>query len=151
MKILMICLGNICRSPLAHGILQDMVAKRDLDWEVDSAGTSGWHSGEPPHYLSISVAKSHGIDISEQRSRRLQPYDLAEFDYLLCMDAQNYQDTIRFAKTEEERAKVHLILNFVRPDYNMQVPDPYTQGRDGFVHVFNMLTDACDKFIKTIT
>jgi protein-tyrosine phosphatase len=146
----MICLGNICRSPLADGILKNMAEKRGLGWEIDSAGTSGWHSNEPPHPLSISVAASHGIDISTQRSRRLQPYDLAEFDYLLCMDAQNYQDTIRLAQTDEERAKVHLIRNFVKPNYNMQVPDPYTQGRNGYEEVFNMLTEACEKFIDSV-
>ena len=150
MKILMICLGNICRSPLAHGIMQDKIAKAGLDWQVDSAGTSDWHADSPPHTLSIDVAAEHGIDISAQRSRKLQPYDLAEYDYLLCMDAQNYQDTLRLALTDEERQKVHLILNFVKPSYNAQVPDPYRGGKQGFTAVFEMLDEACACFIKTV-
>ncbi len=143
----MICLGNICRSPLAHGIMQNIVEQRGLNWQVDSAGTSGWHSQDPPHYLSVEVAAAHGIDISGQRSRQLKPYDLGEFDYLLCMDAQNYQDTVRLAISNAERAKVYLILNFVKPNYNMQVPDPYTQGIDGFESVFAMLEEACERFV----
>ena len=151
MKILMICLGNICRSPLAHGILQDMVEKRGLNWTVDSAGTSGWLAGNAPDPFSIEVAASHGIDISEQRSRRLTAYDLGEYDYFLCMDAQNYQDTVRLAISDEERAKVHLILNFVKPNYNMQVPDPYGKKRKGFEAVFEMLEEACERFVETVS
>ena len=144
----MICLGNICRSPLAHGIMQNLVDKRGLDWEIDSAGTNSWHNGEPPHQHSIAVAAEHGIDISAQRSRLLRHSDLTAFDHLLCMDVQNYIDTIRLATTDKEREKVHLILNFVKPNYNMQVPDPYRQGRKGFETVFDMLTEACEKFVE---
>ncbi|HMP15356.1 MAG TPA: low molecular weight protein-tyrosine-phosphatase [Saprospiraceae bacterium] len=149
MKILMVCLGNICRSPLAQGILQAKIAAHQLDWEVDSAGTGGWHEGEPPDHRSILIAAQYGIDITDQRARKLQQADLSRFDLILAMDRQNYQDILRIANTPQQRAKVHLIMNFVAPHSNQEVPDPYWDGR--FDQVFQMLNNACDALWEHIT
>jgi len=145
MKILMVCLGNICRSPLAEGILKQKVKKKELTWQIDSAGTSGWHIGELPDSRSISTAKQHGIDISDQRSRQLKASDLQEFDLILAMDTSNYNDILRLAN-KEQRDKVKMILNFAYPGENRAVPDPYYN--DGFEQVYQLLDTACDQLIQ---
>lgn len=147
MKILMVCLGNICRSPLAEGILQKMAKEKGLDWEVDSAGTSGWHSDDKPDPRSRAVALQNGLDISHQRSRKFSTYDFERFDIIYAMDAANYQDIIAQAQSEEEKAKVKMILNESQPGMNAQVPDPYF-GDHGFIGVYNMLNEACLKIIE---
>lgn len=148
MKVLMVCLGNICRSPLAEGILKKQVQDKGLDWEVDSAGTSGWHIGELPDQRSIATAKEHGIDITEQRSRQLKAVDLEEFDLILAMDTSNYNDIRRLTDTEDS-TKVKMILNFAYPKENRSVPDPYYEG--GFEGVFQLLDKACGKIIEEYT
>ncbi|GAB4258637.1 MAG: low molecular weight protein-tyrosine-phosphatase [Saprospiraceae bacterium] len=147
MKILMVCLGNICRSPLAEGILRKKIEERGLDWEVDSAGTGSWHIGEKPDPRSILTARKHGIDITYQRARQLQPADLDRFDLILAMDQSNYRDIMRFAISDDQKSKVHLIMNFHRPGNNEAVPDPYWDD-DGFEKVYRMLDEACDKLIE---
>ena len=147
MKILMVCLGNICRSPLAEGILKDKIKAKGLDWEVDSAGTSGWHEGERPDPRSIKVGLLHNTDIRNQRSRKLLPEDLQKFDLIFAMDSSNYQKIIALANSEEERNKVNLIMNMVNPDMNEKVPDPYLND-DGFENVYNMLDRACDAIVE---
>lgn len=146
MKILMVCLGNICRSPLAEGILKEKLKQRSIIWEVDSAGTSGAHSGELPDSRSIQVANKYGIDITDQRSRRVRSIDYEEFDLIFAMDVQNYKDLLALAR-EDEKDKIKLILNEVYPDKNMSVPDPYWND-DGFESVYKMLDEACDKIIE---
>lgn len=146
MKILMVCLGNICRSPLAEGILKEKLKQRSIIWEVDSAGTSGTHSGELPDSRSIQVANKYGIDITDQRSRRVRSIDYEEFDLIFAMDVQNYKDLLALAR-EDEKDKIKLILNEVYPDKNMSVPDPYWND-DGFESVYKMLDEACDKIIE---
>jgi len=141
----MVCLGNICRSPLAEGILKQKVKKKELTWQIDSAGTSGWHIGELPDSRSISTAKQHGIDISDQRSRQLKASDLQEFDLILAMDTSNYNDILRLAN-KEQRDKVKMILNFAYPGENRAVPDPYYN--DGFEQVYQLLDIACDQLIQ---
>ncbi len=148
MKILMVCLGNICRSPLAEGILRYKIKARGLDWEVDSAGTGSWHVGDSPDPRSIEVAQAHGIDIRQQRARQFRAADLANFDLILAMDSSNYQHICRQAASPAEAGKVHMILNFVEPDGNSNVPDPYYGGDDGFEHVFQLLDQACDSLIE---
>ena len=143
MKILMVCLGNICRSPLAEGIMQNKINQNGLDWEVDSSGTGAWHSGELPDPRSIKVAKKHNIDITNQRGRQFQAHDLDEFDLILTMDASNYQNVKRLASTQEHEDKIHLIMNFANPGMNQTVPDPY-YGNDGFENVYEMLDEACE-------
>ncbi len=146
MRILMVCLGNICRSPLAEGILRHKAAQRNLDWQIESAGTGDWHIGQSPDPRSVATAARYGIDIREQRGRHFQPADFERFDKILVMDSQNLQDVLRLAKTEEQRAKVELILHYSHPGENRSVPDPYWDD-DGFESVFTMLDAACDRFL----
>ena len=147
MKILMVCLGNICRSPLAEGIMADKVSKNGLNWKVDSAGTGAWHVGELPDRRSIATARKYGIDITRQRARQFKPADLDVFDLVLAMDSSNYRDILRFADSKEKEEKVKLIMNYVHPDRNISVPDPYWND-DGFEEVFGMLNQACDNIIQ---
>jgi protein-tyrosine phosphatase len=142
MKILMVCLGNICRSPLAEGILRQKIEAHGLDWEVDSAGTGNWHAGEAPDPRSQAVAKKYSIDISNQRARTFQPYDLEVFDRIYVMDSSNYNDVVKQAQNPEEVEKVKLILNEAYPGENRAVPDPYWDD-DGFEQVYQMLDKAC--------
>lgn len=146
MKILMVCLGNICRSPLAEGILLEKIKERNLSWEVDSAGTSGWHQGELLDTRSIAVAKAHGIDLTYQRSRQFKMVDFEEFDLILAMDSSNYSNIARLATTERQKDKVKLILNYTYPNENRAVPDPYYEG--GFEKIYQMLDTACEKIIE---
>jgi protein-tyrosine phosphatase len=140
-KILMVCLGNICRSPLAEGIMR---SKLSNDFIVDSAGTGGWHSGEIPDKRSISTAKNRGLDITSQRARQFKISDFDTFDYIYVMDNSNYKDVMALAPNEEAKSKVKLILNELFPNENVDVPDPYYGGQDGFENVFDMLNEACD-------
>jgi len=145
MRILMVCLGNICRSPLAHGIL---ASKAPTDWIVDSAGTSGWHEGERPDTRSIVTAKGRGLTIDDQRSRLFTPDDFKNFDIIFAMDSSNYSNIIKIAPDEESKTKVRLIMNEAYPGRNKQVPDPYTGGQSGFEDVFDMLELAIDQFLE---
>lgn len=147
MKILMVCLGNICRSPLAEGILAKKAQDAGLDWEIDSAGTYGGHAGEKPDRRSIRVATANGINIKEQRSRPFRAYDLEEFDIIYAMDSSNKQNILKHAQNEEERAKVKMIMNELEPGENTPVPDPY-YGEFGFENVYKMLDAACDVIIE---
>ena len=150
MKILMVCLGNICRSPLAEGILKHKIEKSGLSWQVDSAGTSAWHSGEMPDPRSVSIAQKYGVDITYQRARSFSPYDIEQFDLIYAMDASNYRDIIKHAHSKEEKEKVKMILNESFPKENRSVPDPYYDD-NGFEDVFKMLDDACEKIIQQYT
>lgn len=147
MKVLMVCLGNICRSPLAEGILKHKVTQQGLDWEIDSAGTGAYHVGELPDVRSIAVAKKYGIDLTSQRARQFEVADFDNFDRIYVMDASNYRNVVHLARNEADRTKVELIRNVVRPDWNEQVPDPYWND-NGFEEVFQMLDEACDYIIK---
>lgn len=140
-KILMVCLGNICRSPLAEGIMRSKLSK---DFIVDSAGTGGWHAGELPDKRSISTAKNRGLDITSQRARQFKISDFDTFDYIYVMDNSNYKDVMALAPNDEAKSKVKLILNELFPNENVDVPDPYYGGQDGFENVFDMLNEACD-------
>lgn len=139
-KIVMVCLGNICRSPLAEGILQSKVSK---DIFVDSAGTADYHVRSLPDKRSIDVAKKHGIDISNQRCKHFTKNYFEEFDFIYVMDNSNYENVIKLAKSEKDRQKVKLILNESHPNQNLEVPDPYYGGEDGFENVYQMLDEAC--------
>lgn len=144
----MVCLGNICRSPLAEGIMRAKIQEAGLDWEVDSAGTSGFHVGEPPDKRSIQVAKKHGIDISQQRSRQFRGWDFEQFDIIYVMDSSNYRDVVAMAESPEEKAKVKLIMNEIQPQKNIAVPDPY-YGEFGFENVYQMLDQACESIAQS--
>ena len=146
----MVCLGNICRSPMADGLLRKKVNDLQLAVEVDSAGTSGFHSGEQPDSRMRSVAKSLGVNIDNLRARQFTENDFREFDLIYAMDSSNYNNILSLAKTDEDRSKVHLILNELNPGKNQQVPDPYYGGTEGFIEVFNLLDGATDKIIEKI-
>lgn len=142
----MVCLGNICRSPLAEGIMKKKIQEHHLNWKVDSAGTAAWHAGEKPDSRSIKVAQKNNIDILNQRGRQFQARDLDDFDLVLTMDATNYQNVRYLTTSSEQENKIHLIMNFVNPGLNQQVPDPYITDR--FESVFEMLELACNKIIE---
>lgn len=141
-KVLMVCLGNICRSPLAEGILRSKINPQRVF--VDSAGTGAWHSGELPDKRSIAIARKNGIDLTDQRARLFLVEDFDRFDHIYVMDQSNYKNVCRLAPNEEAIGKVQLILNEIHPDQNREVPDPYYGGDSGFDHVFQMLDEACN-------
>ncbi len=147
MKVLMVCLGNICRSPLAEGILQMKVKARGLDWEVDSAGTGAWHVGELPDPRSVQVARKNGIDITYQRARQFIAQDLDTYDLIFAMDQSNLANILRKVNSPVQEEKVYLIMNQVQPNSNLSVPDPYYDD-NGFDQVYEMLDEACDRIIE---
>ncbi len=141
-KILMVCLGNICRSPLAEGILQSKLPKDKFI--VDSAGTGEWHVGKQPDSRSIAIADKKGLDISRQKGRQFNSQDFKDFDYIYVMDGSNYNDVLSLAKNDEEKDKVKLLLNELFPGENVDVPDPYFGLQNGFESVYDMIDQACD-------
>ena len=151
MKILMVCLGNICRSPMAEGILQYKVQKAGLNWEVESAGTNGYHTGEPPHYLSIKVASQNGIDISTQRSRKFTAADFELYDKIYAMAEDVLDDMKMIAKNKFDAGKVDLLLNELYPDQNRDVPDPWSGPESGYHEVFALIEKACEQIIQQQT
>lgn len=148
-RILMVCLGNICRSPLAHGILESKLPD-DLFY-VDSAGTSNYHIGERPDRRSIAVAKTHGIDISHQTGRQFSLNDFDAFDIIYAMDQSNYDNIVRLARSSEDIAKVRKILDVDSGLLNKNVPDPYYGDRSDFEHVFSLLDSVCLKIAEQLT
>lgn len=145
MKILAVCLGNICRSPLAEGILRHFSHQYDLEWEIDSAGTSDWHTNEAPCEGSIKIAKSNGIDISQLRGRQVNQNDFDHYDLILAMDSSNFQELKRLAINKLQKEKIELILNYSFPGENRSVPDSYYTGN--YSEVFDLLHDACSKIV----
>lgn len=148
MKILMVCLGNICRSPIAEGILQHKANKAGLDWKVDSAGTNGLYNGEAPHPLSQKVSKANGIDISSQQSRKLTKEDFRQFDkiYAMANDVLAYMKQI--GGNEFDEKKVSLFLDELYPGELRNVPDPWYGEEDGYVEVFHLIDKTCDAIIN---
>ncbi|WP_162127341.1 low molecular weight protein-tyrosine-phosphatase [Flavobacterium phycosphaerae] len=147
-KILMVCLGNICRSPLAEGLLASKLPKDKFF--VDSAGTGAYHIGKQPDQRSILVAKKHGLDITFQKARQFSSRDFEDFDYIYVMDSSNYDNVIELAKNEEHKAKVDMILNHLFPGENVDVPDPYFGLQNGFDMVYEMLNETCDILAKKL-
>jgi protein-tyrosine phosphatase len=150
MKILMVCLGNICRSPLAEGILAHKVKENGLNWEIDSAGTAAYHVGNLPDGRSIEVAAKYGIDLNSQRAREFNVNDFQEFDLIYAMDTENYNNILNLAKNKIEEQKVKLILNEIEPNSNSSVPDPYYGGDEGFENVYQMLDLACESVVNKL-
>ncbi len=148
MKILMVCLGNICRSPLAEGIMKNKIIQYKLDFEVDSAGTAAYHVGELPDQRSIDIAEKNGIDLTHQLARQFTKDDFNQFDLIFAMDNSNFQNIIKLAIDPSEKEKVRLILNENYPGQNLDVPDPYYGGKQGFETVFSLLDAACEAFIQ---
>lgn len=144
----MVCLCNICRSPLAEGLLASKLPKNNFF--VDSAGTGGYHIGREPDHRSIATAKKNGLDISHQKARKFTTQDFEDFDYIFVMDNSNYDDVTFLAKTAEQKQKVQLILNELFPGDNVDVPDPYYGLQNGFDMVYEMLDEATDLLAKKL-
>ncbi|MFD2823907.1 low molecular weight protein-tyrosine-phosphatase [Lacinutrix iliipiscaria] len=148
-KILMVCLGNICRSPLAEGILRSKLSNDQFI--IDSAGTGNYHVGDLPDKRSIAVASKYGIDITNQRGRQFSVNDFDAFDLIYVMDNSNFKNVVKLARNENDIAKVKLILNEVYPNQNYDVPDPYHDSNQGFENVFKMLDEATDVIKEKVT
>lgn len=140
----MVCLGNICRSPLAEGILKS----KTKNLEVDSAGTAGYHIGKKPDIRSIDIAKKHDIDLTSQRARQFSTRDFDDFDKIYVMDNDNYSKIISLARNQEDMDKVDLILNEIYPKEYKSVPDPYYGGDEGFQNIYNLLETSCEVIAK---
>ena len=147
-KVLMVCLGNICRSPLAEGILQ---AKLPKNYIVDSAGTASYHVGTAPDKRSVVTAKKFGVDISQQKCRQISTSDFETFDHIYVMDTSNYKNVVAIAPNEEAKRKVKVILNELHPNKNLEVPDPYYGDIQGFEHVYKLLDEVCEVIAEKIT
>jgi len=147
-KILMVCLGNICRSPLAEGILKSKLSNAYI---VDSAGTANYHTGNAPDKRSIAVANKYGLDISNLKGRQFVVSDFDTFDMIYVMDESNYQNVLRLTRDAKDISKVSLILNEVHPNMNFEVPDPYYGGDHGFETMYHMLDEACDIIAQKIS
>jgi protein-tyrosine phosphatase len=147
-KILMVCLGNICRSPIAEGI---MTSKLPSDnFIVDSCGTGNWHIGNQPDLRSISISRKKGLDITNQKCRQFITSDFDTFDYIYVMDKSNYKDVIALSQNEKQKSKVQLILNELFPNENRDVPDPYFGLENGFELVYKMLDETCEIIAKKL-
>lgn len=148
MKILMVCLGNICRSPLAEGLLREKV--KELDVETDSAGTSAYHLDEAPDPRAIQSGRKHGVNISDLRGRQFTAEDFDTFDKIYVMDKSNYDNVMSLARNEQDKAKVDYLLNEIEPKSNSEVPDPYFGGDRGFENVYKLLDTATDRIVEKI-
>ncbi|WP_345949881.1 MULTISPECIES: low molecular weight protein-tyrosine-phosphatase [unclassified Mucilaginibacter] len=144
MKILMVCLGNICRSPLAEGIMQHLVKEQGLNWTIDSAGTGNWHVGEGPDHRSVRTARQFGVNISQQICRQFKVNDFDTFDLILVMDKNNLADVLAQARTEQDETKVRLLLN------DKEVPDPYYDNTQ-FEPVYRLIEGGCKDIIREYT
>ena len=147
-KILFVCLGNICRSPLAEGIMLKLITEKELDLHVDSAGTAKFHVGEAPDARTISNAKNHDVNLTALRARQFTEKDFDEFDAIYVMDNSNMTHVLELAKNETQSQKVELFLNTLHPNKQMEVPDPYFGGEEGFEDVYNLVYTACIKIAE---
>ncbi|MFN5423620.1 MAG: low molecular weight protein-tyrosine-phosphatase [bacterium] len=151
MKILMVCLGNICRSPIAEGILQHKCKEYGIAWHVDSAGTNGYHNGEPPHHMSQHVSKLNGVDISHQRSRTFKAEDFDTFDLIIPMAVDVMREMKYIAREKYDSDKVKLLLDYLFPEATMDVPDPWGRSEAAFHEVYELIEGACEAMISNHT
>lgn len=147
MRVLMVCLGNICRSPIAEGVLRHKAELEGLQWTVDSAGTESYHIGEAPHRFSQAICLTNGIDISGQCARRFSAADFAKYDKIYAMADDVYREIERIGGNSAQMSKVDLFLNELNPGANESVPDPWYGTEDGYTTVFDMVSRTCDKII----
>ncbi|MBC7947682.1 MAG: low molecular weight phosphotyrosine protein phosphatase [Chitinophagaceae bacterium] len=147
----MVCLGNICRSPLAEGILQERAFKAGLNWSVESAGTNSYHTGDPPHHLSQKVARLNGIDICSQRARRFVAADFDNYDKIYALAGDVMDEIRRIAKNKFDASKVDLLMNELYPGRDMDVPDPWYGEEPGYHDVYKMIDRVCEKIIENAT
>lgn len=150
MKVLMVCLGNICRSPMADGLLRQKVLESGLDVTVDSAGTAGYHIGSMPDERMRKTAKQFGVDLDDLRARQFIVEDFDEFDLIYAMDKSNLKNILKLSRNEKDRSKVKLILNELEPGMDLEVPDPYYGGEQGFIDVYKMLDKATKQILEKI-
>jgi protein-tyrosine phosphatase len=148
MKFLMVCLGNICRSPLAEGILQEKAFRAGLSWSVESAGTNSYHIGDAPHPLSQKVAKLNGIDISKQRSRRFIADDFANYDHIYALSADVLSEIKRIAGKRFDATKISLLMDELYPGEKMDVPDPWYGPEPGYHEAYSLIEKACEAIIQ---
>jgi protein-tyrosine phosphatase len=148
MRILMVCLGNICRSPLAEAILQQKARAAGLDWEVDSAGTNGYHVGEAPHPLSQKVARMHGLDISRQKARKFLGDDFQRFDLIYAMAEDVLDEMRRIAGKKYDANKATLLMHEVDPERDVDVPDPWSGPESEYHEAYRMMDEACEKIVE---
>ena len=147
-KILMVCLGNICRSPIAEGVMASKLPNNTF--LVDSCGTGNWHIGNQPDLRSIAISRKRGLDITNQKCRQFITSDFDTFDYIYVMDKSNYKDVIALSQNEKQKSKVQLILNELFPKENRDVPDPYFGLENGFEIVYEMLDETCEIIAKKL-
>lgn len=150
MKVLFVCTGNICRSPLAEGILKDKLRKNHITAEVDSAGFENFHIGDPADERAIKIAWKHDIDITDHRARLFTREDFDRFDKIYVMDAWHFDNTMRLSRTDEDREKVDYVMNLLYPMKNIPVHDPWYNGMSAFEEVFTQLEKACEIIVKMI-
>lgn len=148
MKILMVCLGNICRSPIAQGVLEKMAHEQGLDWEIDSAGTNGFHNGEHPHPHSISICNRYGIDISHQISRRIIREDLDKYDHIFCMAREVLVELEGLYRSALEQKPIRLLMDVLNPGKGKDIPDPWYGPASGYQEVYDMIYQGCTAFIQ---
>lgn len=148
MKILIVCLGNICRSPLAEGILQKKATEAGLKWRIESAGTNGYHTGEAPHHLSQKVAKCNGVDISGQLSRKFLAKDFRQFDIIYVMAEDVLNDIKKISGDAFDQQKIKFFLDERYPGKSLDVPDPWYGDEDGYHEVYKIIDETCDAIIK---
>ncbi len=148
MRILMVCLGNICRSPIAEGVMKYKASEHGLDWEVDSAGTGSYHIGSKPHLYSQEICASKGIDITDQSARQFDESDFEQFDKIYAMDNSVYSDLAQLGKHSEQLNKLTLFLDELEETPGQSVPDPYYGGKDGYEHVYALIERTCNKIIQ---
>ncbi len=149
-RVVFVCLGNICRSPTAEGVFRDLVIKNNLQSKIvcESRGTGPWHVGEPPDPRSQSCALQNGVDLSSLRGRQFSTYDFEVFDYILVMDESNYKDVLRQAGTEDDEKKVGYLLKYAQKPRGLNVPDPYQGGPEGFQSVFRMIEESAQGLLQ---
>jgi len=149
MRILMVCLGNICRSPIAEGVLRHKLKEQGLGWEVASAGTESYHIGEAPHVYSQKVCKDHGIDISHQRASKFTADEFDKYDIIYAMAHDVYKEIQRIGGRQAQMNKVRYFLNELHPGSNNDVPDPYNHPEKDFAIVYNVIDKTCDALIES--
>ncbi|MCS6991372.1 MAG: low molecular weight phosphotyrosine protein phosphatase [Chitinophagales bacterium] len=146
MKLLFVCLGNICRSPMAEGVMRKLIAQHQLPWVVDSAGIEHYHIGERPDRRAIAQCLSHGIDISYKRARLITPEDFKTFDFIYALSADVRDELLHFYVPSS--AKIHLLLDVLYPGQNRSVPDPWYGSQRDFALAFELIDQACRALIK---
>ena len=148
MKILMVCLGNICRSPIAEGVMEKLIKRNYLNWEVASAGTNSYHIGSPPHEYSINICNKNNVDIQNQRARRFKPSDLKEYDKIYAMAEDVLTDIKHISGADFDGEKVSLFLNELYPNSNRSVTDPWYGEEDGYAEVYDIIERTCERIVE---